>query len=125
MLNDPVLDKKRRRRRVDGRTLRGILRALEAAEADEHKDAELLRKWNSGTYNYSTLGEELGLSRQRATKLVHRAMMRRLILQEYRAGRELTDISRTFHNMYPRRGGLRGSKARQEEEAANADTGRQ
>ena len=105
MLDDPVLYSQRRVRKVDGRSILGITRALEAAEADEVKDQELLRLQNDLGMSYSAIGRHYGISRQRATALVQRAMVRRLMLMDWRSGRELVDMERDYHNLYPRKQG--------------------
>jgi hypothetical protein len=106
---DRAYDAVRRQSRVDGRSIRGLLRAIEAAVADEPKDRELLRLYNDYGMNYSRVAAELGISRQNATRKVRRAIIRQLVLEEYRAGRDLADIDRQFHNMYPRKDGERTS----------------
>lgn len=103
MVDDAVLDTKRRKRRVDGRALNGIRRAIAAALEDEQQDTALLQRYNKEGLNYSALGASLGISRQRATTLVNRAIIRSLMLEEFRNGKELTELSRRYHNLYPRK----------------------
>lgn len=106
-MQDNSLERRRRKRRVDGRGVLGLTRAIEAAEADEAKDRELLHLYNDLGYTYEKVGAHYGFSRQRATTLIRRAIMRSLMLEEYRAGRDKAEMARKYHELYPRRTGLR------------------
>lgn len=87
-------------RHADGRTIVGIERALAAALADEVVDNELREQ--ARVSNYTILARARGLSRQRVSELVDRAYVRQLMIADYRAGRTLDQLARSWHGLYPR-----------------------
>lgn len=99
----------RKRRRVDGRAIRGVTQALENALTDEARDSRILDLVNQGK-TYQKIGAEFGVSRQRATYLAERAAARKLMLIEYRAGADPKSLARHWRDAYPRKNRGQGSK---------------
>lgn len=100
------------KRKIDGRLVHGTRMALEAALNDEAKDAHLIELVNQG-YNWTQIAQELGMSRQRATELCQRAIVRKAMLKEYRAGKTVDHMSSDWQHIYPQgKRGRGGSSAR-------------
>lgn len=89
-----------RKPRLDGRTVNGVKVAIEAALKSETQDEELLRMLNAD-YSYTDMGTKFNISRQRATYRVNRAVIRKLMLQEYREGRDIHLIARDWVRLLP------------------------
>lgn len=89
-----------RKPRLDGRTINGVRKAIDAALKDEEADNKLLEMLNNSV-TYSAMGTAINASRQRATYKVNRAVIRKLMLQEYREGRDIDLIARDWIKLLP------------------------
>lgn len=117
---EPIIRRRRRMRKIDGRTIRGVKLALEAAQREEAQDNRYIEMLNSGL-TYSEIGKQIGKSRQRATELVERAVVRRIMLKEFRAGKSERDIAFEWHNLYPRKSGEQVERKARQEIAAKVE----
>lgn len=97
-----ITKKRRRSKPLDPRTLIGLQRAIDAARKDVKKDEALIQQITSGA-SFTGIGKELGISRQRATVLAKRAILRRYIVEQVDAGTPLEQLATDIMRLYPRK----------------------